>query len=95
MVEINWTFNALEDLANIAEYHALQSERYAEMLVDKLLFATNSLIRFPKIGRIVPEFANESVREIISSPYRIVYRIVSEQRIDVLTVHHASRPLSD
>jgi toxin ParE1/3/4 len=93
MVAINWTFNALEDLANIGDYHSLQSERYAKMLIDKLLFATDVLIRFPNIGRVVPEFHHDSVRELVSSPYRIVYRIVSATRIDILTVHHSSRPI--
>ena len=94
MVAVNWTFNALEDLAHIAEYHALQSERFAKLLVDKLLFSTDILAIFPKTGRIVPEFHNESVREILLLPYRIVYRVVSATQIDILTVHHSAQPLS-
>jgi toxin ParE1/3/4 len=93
MVKVNWTFNALEDLANIAEYNALKSPRYAEVIVEKLLFATDILLKFPEIGRIVPEFGHPSIREIIHTPYRIVYKIISSTQIDVITVHHASRPL--
>ena len=92
MVTINWTFNALEDLASIAEYSALKSPRYAEIIVDKLLFATDILLKFPEIGRIVPEFGHSSIREIIHNPYRIVYKIISTVQIDIITVHHASRP---
>jgi toxin ParE1/3/4 len=93
MVTVNWTFNALEDLVNIGDYHALKSDRYAKMLIDKLLFATDILVKFPKVGRVVPEFHHDSVRELLQFPYRIVYRIVSPHRIDVLTVHHSSRQL--
>jgi plasmid stabilization system protein ParE len=31
------------------------------------------------------------VREVIHPPYRIVYRLVSEQEVHILTVHHSAR----
>lgn len=44
-------------------------------------------------GRLVPEMQDESVREIIEGHYRIIYSVVNEGRIDILTVHHATRDL--
>ena len=38
-------------------------------------------------GRKVPEYEADDIREIIEKPYRIIYRIKSEQ-IDVLAVVH-------
>jgi len=33
------------------------------------------------------------LRELIRGSYRIVYRIVDKDRIDILTVHHSARLL--
>jgi toxin ParE1/3/4 len=46
-------------------------------------------------GKMVPEFLLPELRELIEGNYRIIYRIVSEERIDILTIHHSSRLLSN
>ncbi len=45
----------------------------------------------PRIGRIVPEFENDRIRELIQGKYRIVYRIVNDELIEVLRIIHGSR----
>ena len=40
----------------------------------------------------MPELANPQLREIIESPYRIVYR-VNDETVEILTVFRASRLL--
>ena len=47
MVKINWTFQALEDLDSIAEYHAANSEKYAAYLVQLIFDKTDLLTSFP------------------------------------------------
>jgi len=42
---------------------------------------------------MVPEIEDESIRELILGSYRIIYKIVSQERIDILTVHHSARML--
>ena len=49
----------------------------------------------PKVGRIVPEKNDENIRELIEGNYRIIYEIRGEDRIEVLLVHHSSRPLGN
>ena len=91
MVKINWTKFALQDLNEIAEFISKDSVRYAQMTV-KYLFESPSLLKsHPKAGRIVPEFNEPNLRELIRGSYRIVYRIVAKDRVDILTVHHSSR----
>jgi len=91
MVKINWTNLALQDLNEIAEFISKDSIRYAQITV-KYLFESPSLLKtHPKAGRIVPEFNEENLRELIRGSYRIVYRIVDKNRIDILTVHHSAR----
>ena len=39
----------------------------------------------------VPEINKEHIREIIERKYRIIYRIISESKIDILTIRYQSR----
>jgi plasmid stabilization system protein ParE len=42
---------------------------------------------------MVAEIGNEIIRELIEGNYRIIYKIVNDSRIDILTIHHSSRDL--
>jgi len=33
------------------------------------------------------------IRELIEGNYRIIYKIVNEYQIDILTIHHSARDL--
>lgn len=84
---------ALDDLDSTAEYLARHSAKLASVFIEKAFSKPDTLKRFPRIGRKVPELDNDACRELIMGKYRIVYLIVSESRIDILTVHDSSRPL--
>ena len=47
---------------------------------------------FPEIGRIVPEYGDPKMREIIYRNYRIVY-LVEERAVEIITVFHGSKLL--
>ena len=93
MAEIIWTSTAIEDLNNIGEYISKDSFHYARITVDSLFKKSEVLVSYPNIGRIVPEKNNESIRELIEGNYRIVYQIISEDRINILTIIHSSKLL--
>jgi toxin ParE1/3/4 len=95
MVQINWTQQAQNDLEEIKNYIALDSLKYAEATVLKLFHSVDILQSNSTIGRIVPELENEKFRELIKGNYRIIYWTVDENRIDILTVHHAKRLLEN
>jgi addiction module RelE/StbE family toxin len=95
MVKIVWTDKSLEDLDNIGHYIALDSERYAKIVVQSLFRAVDVLEKHPQIGRVVPEFNAENIRELIKGSYRIVYSIKSQHQIDILTIHHSARLLDE
>ena len=44
---------------------------------------------------MVPELERKDVRELIEGNYRIIYRIKSEEQIDIITVHHSARQLNE
>lgn len=95
MVKVVWTESAIQDLNDIADYIAKNSVRYAELTVNELFYATDILEKYPKSGVKVPEFNDESIRQIIRGSYRIVYLIVNAHQIDILTVHHCARSISN
>ncbi|WP_410896843.1 type II toxin-antitoxin system RelE/ParE family toxin [Pontibacter sp. E15-1] len=83
----------MDDLTSIAEYSSRYSDKYASSIISKLFNKVNILKKTPRIGRIVPEKNDENIRELIEGNYRIIYEIRGEDRIEVLMVHHSSRPL--
>jgi addiction module RelE/StbE family toxin len=85
---------ALENLEKIKEFIAQDSVYYAKIFSEKVLSSIEILGDFPRIGRIVPEFNTETIREIIYGDYRILYKIIdSEDILYILTVIHGSRKL--
>ena len=92
-MRVHWTNNALKHLLDIYEYISQNSPFYAERMVDRLTKRSEQIASFPMSGRNVPEYSAEDVRELIEKPYRIIYRIKSDQ-IDILAVVHGARLLS-
>ena len=93
MVKVIWTDSAIQDLHDIGKYISNDSPKYAKLTVSSLIDATSILINHPKAGKMVPEFDLQSFRELIWGSYRIVYKIVDYERIDILTVHHSARSI--
>ena len=76
---------------DIGNFISRDSERYAEVTVERLFNSVDILEEFPKAGKMVTEFENESIRELIRGSYRIVYHIIDDFRVDIITVHNCSR----
>jgi toxin ParE1/3/4 len=49
-----WSPQAIEDIIAIAEYIGRDSSIYAESTVERIFQAPERLIKFPKLGRLVP-----------------------------------------
>jgi len=93
MVQLNWTYQAKDDLINIADLISKDSKKYTRLQITKIITHTKALKSHILIGRIVPEFNKLDIRELIVGNYRIVYKVVSKNQIDILTIHHSSRNL--
>ena len=93
-MRVHWTNNAIEHLVNIYEHIALNSPIYAKRMVDRITRRSEQIGDQPLSGRKVPEYEYEDIRELIERPYRIIYRIQSDQ-IDVLAVIHGARLLPE
>ena len=93
MVEIIWTPFALEDLQSVYDYIVLDSPSYAIRFIDKLVDRVDILIEHPEAGKVVPEFENDLIRELIEGSYRIIYKIESITEIAIIRIHHSARLL--
>lgn len=93
MVQINWTLQAKDDLKAIAEFISKDSQQYAKRQVIQLKNRTRILTTQIRSGKIVNEIGRENIRELIEGSYRIIYKIVDDNQIDILTIHHSSRDL--
>ena len=94
MVKVIWTEFARFDLKSIHHYISEDSSYYANRFIEKLLEKVLTLEKYPNMGRIVPEFENPKIRELIEGNYRIVYQL-GLNHIEIIRIHHASRKLGD
>lgn len=80
------------DLKDIAAFIGEDSPSAAEKFISRIFQATDRLTDFPESGRIVPEFNDPAIREIILKPFRIVYRINSRKHlVEIIRIWHAAR----
>ena len=76
-----WSPTSRDDLHDIVIFIARHSPEHAMSFGYELISMTDQLPLFPQHGRIVPEYRNPELREIIFRPYRIVYRVNHESRL--------------
>lgn len=89
---VAWSPRAVEDLEAIAQYISADSTAYASAIVKKILNTARNLSQFPRSGRVVPELADENIREWLAYSYRIIYHI-EEEEITIAAVVHGRRLL--
>ncbi len=88
-MEIVWTNQSLHKLNKFVDYIAQDDVVTAEKWALKLIEKTDQLIEQPESGRIVPEYNEPNLRELIIGNYRIIYRIRKEENIIYIqTVWH-------
>ncbi len=91
--KISLSESAYTDLASIETYIAQDSPAVARTFINRVFEKMEQLYAHPESGRVVPEFNNKKIRELILKKYRIVYQILTEQEIVILRVVHGSRLL--
>jgi toxin ParE1/3/4 len=87
-----WSPAARDDLHNIVVFIARDNPERAMSFGYQLISETDRLQNFPELGRIVPEYVNQRLREIIFRPHRIVYRVNHDRKIcEIARVWHSAR----
>ena len=90
--QVRLSRSARSDIQDIVRYISIDDPVQALRFGRFLIHHTKSLGEFPELGRVVPEFGDEAIREIIVRAYRIIYRVNHEAGfIEVVRFWHAGR----
>jgi toxin ParE1/3/4 len=83
--------SALRDLEDVREWYASQSaQETGERPVREIVESLAQLVQFPESGRVVPEFGQPSLHELVRPPFRVVYRLDGD-RVRVVRVWRSER----
>ena len=90
--KIIWSAQARDDLQAVVLFIARDNPPVAESFGYQLMSKVDLLMQFPLLGRIVPEENDETIREIIFRPYRIIYKVLTEKQvIGIVRVWYGAR----
>jgi plasmid stabilization system protein ParE len=92
-VNLSFSKLAIEDLKGIKEYYLEQGvPQIGQDFVAAIVEHIETLSAHPDIGRVVPEFNDDSIRELIHSPFRVVY-LREIESIKIIRVWRSERLL--
>ncbi|KAA6337212.1 hypothetical protein EZS27_014690 [termite gut metagenome] len=88
--------SAYIDLKDIRRYLLLKnvSDKIVRNLIDEIITDIEVLEEYPYAGRVVPEYEDKFVRELIRGNYRIIY-MITDDLIRVIHIVHQARLLSN
>lgn len=89
-----WTIAALDNLDSIHDYIAQHSTENADRFVKRIVLRARQISDFPLSGKVVPEFGQEQIREVIEGSYRLIYYIQPDE-IEIFAVIHGKINLDD
>ena len=92
MVSISFAESALLDIEALRTWYAEQGvPDIGVRLVAEVFQHLQALVDHPDMGRVVPEFDQPSLREMIHPPFRLVYRR-DIKRVRVVRIWRGERP---
>ena len=94
MGEINIviTETAFADLEDIENYISQDSPVIARRFITRIFDKIDQLSEYPQSGKPVPEFNDNTIRELLLNKYRIIYQFNTGQ-INILRIIHSARLL--
>lgn len=93
LVKISFSKSVIDDLKAIKEQYSEQgASQIGQDIVATIVKHIETLNAHPDIGRVVAEFNDESIHELIHNPFRVVYLRGSDS-INVIRVWRSERLL--
>ena len=73
-MKVSLTESAVSDLQELRKYYEEQGvPKVGQQFVTEIIDRIETLTTHPDVGRVVPEFSTDSIRELIHPPFRVVY----------------------
>ena len=89
MASVHWTPGARLDLLRIVRTIGADSPVYGTAFLSRIDVDVGRLEDFPKLGRVVPEYEDGNLRELLVGSYRVVYGIQNDEVAIIAIVHGA------
>jgi toxin ParE1/3/4 len=86
------TETAFADLEDIENYISQDSPAIARRFITRIFDKIDQLSEYPQSGKPVPEFNDNTIRELLLNKYRIIYQFNNGQ-INILRIIHGARLL--
>jgi toxin ParE1/3/4 len=87
--------SAVRDFEAIRDWYVGQSAaEVGDRLIREILASLDQLAEFPESGRVVPEFDQPWLRELVRPPFRVVYR-VDRERVRVVRIWRSERLMGE
>ena len=94
---VYWTKSAKQDLREIIDYISKDSKKNALKILNRITQQSAELKQMPFRYRVISEFQDlniESYRELIISPWRIIFKVVNH-KVFVVAVLDGRRNIED
>ncbi len=93
-MEIRISEKARRQLRNIYNFYSENSIQYAEHFLEDFYNKIESLIEFPKMYGVIPQFDKHNIRKLLFKNYRILYQIdEDEDLIKIVAILHSKQRL--
>lgn len=92
-VTITWSPEAKNNLQQLYRYLLARNRSAAKRIIKEIRTTVEGLKEHPEIGRVVPEFESNILRERLVQNYRIIYTF-SHDRVEIAAIWHTRELLS-
>ncbi len=87
-MRVDWSPQALQQAAEIVDYIAADRPNATLEWLDGLESRLTALPGLPEQGRVVPEWYEPTVRQLIYKGHRVIYE-VHPDRVELLSIRHS------
>lgn len=87
-MRVRFSDEALAKLRAIHAYIAQDSPKNAAGMIDRITRCAERTGDVPRLGRKVPEYNLDTLRQAMERPYRIIYRIDPDEIVIVTVMHY-------
>ncbi|MBZ0271490.1 type II toxin-antitoxin system RelE/ParE family toxin [bacterium] len=84
-MRVRWTLRAANDLRDLSRYIADFNPNIAVETRNRIRKSVKRLEKYPKSGRVIPEYDDAAIREIIVGRFRVWYRVAG-RFVDIFTI---------
>ena len=91
MAEVIWTAKAYAHIDAIGRFIEKSSPFQARRVIQLIIKETRRLEKNIRIGKMLPEVHDDQYRELQVFSYRILYKLINENKVAIIGIVHGRR----